>query len=128
MAWTRWITLWRVLAVLAIALIWIGSLWPAHELRHLDMSWFNDKTGHFLGYLTVALLLALGWRQSPPWLLWLIATLSGGLAELAQGYLTSSRSMEWLDLLANGGGALVGIILGVGWCRLVAPLRRGVEN
>ena len=85
MSWTRWITFWRVLAVLAIALIWIGSLWPANELRQFDVSWFNDKVGHWLGYLTVALLLALGWRQSPPWLLWLIATLSGALAELAQG-------------------------------------------
>ncbi|MCK5875076.1 MAG: VanZ family protein [Alcanivoracaceae bacterium] len=128
MAWTRWITLWRVLAVLAIALIWIGSLWPADELRQFDMSWFNDKIGHFLGYLTVALLLALGWRQSPPWLLWLIATLSGALAELAQGYLTATRSMEWLDLMANGGGALIGIIIGVSWCRLVAPSESGVEN
>lgn len=129
MAWTRWITLWRVLAVLAITLIWIGSLWPAHELRQFDMSWFNDKIGHFLGYLTVALLLALGWRQSPPWLLWLIATLSGALAELAQGYLTSTRSMEWLDLAANGSGALIGIIIGASWCRLVMSIEEaGAEN
>ena len=128
MVWTRWITLWRVLAVLAIALIWIGSLWPAHELRQFDMSWFNDKIGHFLGYLTVALLLALGWRQSPPWLLWLIATLSGALAELAQGYLTATRSMEWLDLAANGGGALIGIFAGVSWCRLTSSSEAGAEN
>lgn len=128
MAWRRWITLWRVLAVLAIALIWIGSLWPANELPHLNLSWFNDKVGHFLGYLTVALLLALGWRQSPPWLLWLIATLSGGLAELAQGYLTSSRAMEWLDLMANAGGALIGIIIGVSWCRLMAAPEYRAEN
>ena len=125
MAWKRWITLWRMLAVFAIALIWIGSLWPASDLRQFDLSWFNDKVGHFLGYFTVALLLALGWRQSPPWLLWLIATLSGGLAELAQGYLTASRAMEWLDLAANGGGALVGIVVGVSWCRLVAPSQAG---
>ena len=110
MAWKRWITLWRMLAVFAIALIWIGSLWPVSELRQFDLSWFNDKVGHFLGYFTVALLLALGWRQSPPWLLWLIATLSGGLAEL--------------DLAANGGGALIGIVVGVSWCRLVAPSGR----
>jgi VanZ family protein len=61
-------------------------------------------------------------------LLWLIATLSGALAELAQGYLTATRSMEWLDLMANGGGALIGIIIGVSWCRLVAPSESGVEN
>jgi VanZ family protein len=125
---THWRTLWRLLAVLAIVLIWIGSLWPADELRQFDMPWFNDKVGHFLGYLTVALLLALGWRQSPPWLLWLIATLSGGLAELAQGYLTATRSMDWLDLAANAGGALIGIIIGAGWCRLVMPADGGAEN
>ena len=114
----RWITLWRVLAVVAIALIWIGSLWPADELRQLDLPRFNDKLGHFIGYLTVAMLLALGWRQAPLWLLWLVATVSGGLAELAQGMLTTTRSMEWLDLLANVSGALAGVVLGAALCRM----------
>ena len=120
----RWITVWRVLAVLAIALIWIGSLWPADELRLLDLPRINDKLGHFVGYLTVALLLTLGWRQTPAWLLWLVATVSGALAELAQGLFTSSRSMEWLDLLANTGGALAGVLLGIGLCRMSASLAR----
>lgn len=114
----RWITVWRVLAVMAIALIWVGSLWPADELRQLSLPHLNDKLGHFIGYLTVALLLALGWRQTPVWLLWLVATVSGGLAELAQGMLTTSRSMEWLDLLANSVGALVGVLLGIGLSRM----------
>lgn len=116
----RWITLWRVLAVVAIALIWVGSLWPADELRQLDLHRFNDKLGHFIGYLTVAMLLTLGWRQTPVWLLWLVATVSGGLAELAQGMLTTTRAMEWLDLLANSGGALAGVLLGFGLSRMAA--------
>lgn len=116
----RWITLWRVLAVVAIALIWVGSLWPADELRQLDLPRFNDKLGHFIGYLTVAMLLTLGWRQTPVWLLWLVATVSGGLAELAQGMLTTTRAMEWLDLLANSGGALAGVLLGFGLSRMAA--------
>jgi VanZ family protein len=114
MALLRWITLWRVLAVLAIALIWIGSLWPADELRAMDLPRINDKLGHFLAYMMIALLLALGWRKAPLWLPWLIATVSGGLAELAQGYMTATRSMELLDLVANTLGALAGVILFAG--------------
>jgi VanZ family protein len=112
MALLRWITLWRVLAVLVIALIWVGSLWPADELRAMDLPRINDKVGHFLGYFSAALLLALGWRQTPLWALWLVATVSGGLAELAQGFLTTTRGMEWLDFVANGAGATVGVLLG----------------
>lgn len=116
---TVWTTLWRVLAVLAIVLIWVGSLWPADSLRVLDLPYFNDKAVHFSGYLAVALLLGLGWRQTSMWILWLVATVSGGLAELAQALLTATRSMEWLDFVANGAGALVGVLLGAGLYRLL---------
>ena len=112
MALLRMVTLWRALAVLAIALIWVGSLWPADELRALDLPRLNDKLGHFLGYATVALLLTLGWRTAPRWGLWLVAALSGGAAELAQGLMATQRTMEWLDMVANGAGALVGVLLG----------------
>jgi len=113
-----WTNLWRVLAVLAIVLIWAGSLWPADSLRDLDLPYFNDKVAHFSGYFVVAVLLKLGWRRAPLWLLWLVATVSGGLAELAQALLTTTRAMEWLDFVANGCGALVGLLLTAGLYRV----------
>lgn len=121
---TVWTNLWRALAVLAIVLIWVGSLWPADSLRELDLPYFNDKVVHFSGYLAVAVLLRLGWRQAPMWLLWLVATVSGGLAELAQNVLTTTRSMEWLDFVANGSGALVGLLLAA-WLYRVLNLVTG---
>lgn|SRR5690554_6579955 len=123
MALLRLVTLWRVLAVLAIVLVWVGSLWPADELRDMDLPQLNDKVAHLLGYGVVALLLTLGWRTAPRWNLWLVATLCGGAAELAQGLLTTQRTMEWLDVVANMAGALIGVLLGALCCRLNrAPL------
>ncbi|MGL5949396.1 MAG: hypothetical protein ACRCYV_10295 [Aeromonas sp.] len=69
----------------------------------------SDKTHHFIAY--AALALPLGLRRPRRW--WLLA---GGLAaasgaiELIQPYV--NRYGEWLDLLANCSGLLIGLALG----------------
>jgi VanZ family protein len=38
----------------------------------------------------------------------------GGLMELAQLYLTTCRSGEWLDVLANSTGVVLATLIGIG--------------
>lgn len=107
-----WITLWRTLAVMAIGVIWAGSLWPADELRGLARSGIDHRHVHLVGYCLVALFLSLGWRQTPLWVIWLISAGLGVLAELAQEFLTASRGLDVADIVLNGQGALAGIVIG----------------
>ena len=99
-----WLGLWGV----AIAIVIIGSLLPAFVLPMAPSG--GDKLEHLVGYG----LLAVGAVQ-------LFATRAallragGGLVllgvalEIAQGTLTSSRSMDPLDALANTLGVLAGL-------------------
>lgn len=105
-----WLWFWRIMAILAMLVIGVLSLLPPSELQALPK--IHDKLGHFIAYLTIALLMSFGWRRAPLWSLWLIASGFGVAAELGQGYLTSARAMEWWDAVANGAGALVGVALG----------------
>ncbi len=68
-----------------------------------------DKIIHGFSYALLAILAACIFEQKNAKLaalLWLV--LLSGLIELAQGYLTSTRSMELADLMAN----CVGITMG----------------
>lgn len=91
--------------------LWILSLWPADDLARLGARYLNDKTGHFLSYLVLAWLLCRGWPQWPAWLCWVLAFVTGMAIEVAQIWMPT-RDFEWLDLVANGTGALLGVTLG----------------
>ena len=77
----------------------------------------EDKVGHFVGYLSLSVLMGLAFweklRRLPDrWkgvlLIVLASTLYGGMIEVAQATLTDYRSGEWGDVLANGVGAAAG--------------------
>lgn len=104
----RVLLLWRLLAILSVILIWAGSLLPAEDIARVGSA-LEDKLLHFLGYLLVALLIAQGWRQLSWWTVWLLTFLIGAGAEVAQELLTRSRTFEWFDFVANGGGAIAGV-------------------
>lgn len=44
---------------------------------------------------------------------WLFPVLFGGIMELLQGYLTTTRSAEWSDFLMNSAGVTCGLLAGV---------------
>ena len=50
-------------------------------------------------------------------LLFLLPVALGGLLELAQAYLTTCRSGEWLDFVANTIGVCIGTAVGLLWKR-----------
>lgn len=104
--------LWRTLAVFFILALWILSLWPAEELSRLGARLFNDKLEHFIGYLLLAWVLRQGWPRQPLWLAWLVAFVCGAGIEFAQAF-SPSRHFSWWDMLANGAGALTGVLISV---------------
>lgn len=89
-----------------VILLVIGSLMPA---AHVPDTGLSDKLGHLLGYavLTLAGLLA---HPGRVWRVLLGVFALGVAIEVAQ-YFTPSRSFEWLDMLANGAGVLLGFAL-----------------
>ncbi|QZA78965.1 VanZ family protein [Deefgea tanakiae] len=90
--------------------IWIGSLMPMSGPSIEN----GDKIQHFIGYGVLALLAQLIWRQ--PSKVWLGAALMGITVEFAQA-LTPYRSFDTHDMIANGVGALGGVLLASAWLK-----------
>ncbi len=94
--------------------IFVGCLMPGKDLPKVDAP-FIDKWVHlvmFGGFTFLWLLAGSGIRASRL-LTWLIVGIAlGGLIEFLQGILPSlGRSCEFLDIVADGLGALLGIAL-----------------
>lgn len=90
---------------------------PHTPLEHVP---FIDKWTHLVmygGFCSVIWLeylrrhKTLCWRRLVIWAL-VAPVLMSGAVELAQAYCTANRSGEWLDLVANSLGVLVGNLLG----------------
>lgn len=98
--------LWAGLWSLGIAAVVVASLLPAPDLPNLHV---GDKAEHFTAYA----LLAAGAVQLYARLSWLsvcIALALLGIAlEFAQGALTTTRTMDAADALANSLGVLAGL-------------------
>ena len=101
-----WIAIW-VAMILAVI---IGSMMPARDVP-IDMAHVMDKVVHFLGYFVLS---AYGMnvfrklRHARYAVLFLV--LLGGVIEIAQGFLTHSRSADFHDFVVNGLGVLAGYL------------------
>lgn len=113
---------WQWLAALSIIVVWVASLLPLLGIGKLGIAQ-SDKILHFVAYLVIAFLLARGWPLRPAWKTWLIALACGGLAELGQHLLTQVRQAELLDMVANGAGAFVGVLVSRLTDRILSGLR-----
>lgn len=109
-----------VLAVIAL------SVMPFPEIKMAEDIPFVDKWVHFVMYGGVAFVIWIEMAQrekkksthkthmqSLVWGLFFPAIL-GGVLELIQEYLTTTRSGEWLDFLADSIGAVLGTLVGAG--------------
>lgn len=100
---------WRILALSCIISVWVLSLWPSvaqpFRFQHAD------KVSHLIAYAAIAFLLSRGWPGMAAVLVWMITMLCGGVAEVGQALFTTTRHPEWLDMLANGTGALLGLMI-----------------
>lgn len=115
---TKWIKSHPLPVALVIA-IWYLSLFTPPETP-LSRIRFIDKWTHLAMYGSLVLALWIeDWRtrrEAPSWrrtaCLYLAPVAMSGLIELAQAYCTTDRSGDWLDLVANAVGALLGAAAG----------------
>lgn len=105
-----------------IACIVLLSLLPIPDVKMAEDIPLVDKWTHMVmyGVLTLAVwfetlragVLLSAWRVG---LRFLLPVMMGGLLELAQAYLTTCRSGEWLDFVANTIGVCIGTAVGFAW-------------
>lgn len=83
-----------------------------------------DKIGHFGMYAVWAFLVFLAWKSNSNrsstrvmWYTFLLGTLTGVFLEYGQYIMTLGRSFEFLDMVANGIGALLGSLTGTFFSR-----------
>ena len=109
-----------VLLTVGIAVI---SLWEAPHLPPPVMS-LGDKVLHGLMYtvLAIAWMIPVSRRAPKRWPLYvyvcLAVTAYGALMEVLQRFCTLTRSGEWMDLLADFLGALLGVLIMILFLRL----------
>ena len=97
---------WYVFSAVALLSITGLSLMPLPELPEVPG---NDKTHHFIAYSLLMFPVAI---KQPKYWLFIAGFFVGwsGVIELLQPFV--NRFAEWLDLLANCGGILLGTVLG----------------
>ncbi len=119
----RYPWLWWGLGWLLIAAVIFGSLAPGGAVPDVSM---GDKTMHALSYCALTLWFSgLVSRGRPLLSVALLLFLLGLLLDLAQRAV-STRSFEFLDVMANGGGILLGLVVAhlllAGWCARIERL------
>lgn len=96
---------WLVLTLVLLVAITALSLWPVASLPDVPGT---DKTHHFIAYAALMFPVALSRHSYWPWVGVLLVTYSGAI-ELIQPYV--NRYGEWLDMAANTGGVICGVLL-----------------
>lgn len=121
MATLRFPRLWWSLGWLLVAAVCVSSLVPG---QMLPLQGYNDKVLHATTYCALMLWFSGLYIRSRS----LLAVagflfLLGLSLDIAQGVATSYRTFDLLDIAANGGGILVGLVLArlvfAGWCERI---------
>ena len=108
---------WRAALVLLLIVITWLALTPAPPPR-ADLGW--DKLNHLAAFATLAVVAVLG-RCGSGWRVGGGLLAYGGLIEVLQSF-TPTQVAEWPDLLADGVGIVLGLLLVAGGQRLAARL------
>lgn len=106
-------------SIIVALVIWVVCMIPIPETP-LDNVRFIDKWTHFAMYGTFTTVIWVEYALHHTSISWrrlliggaLLPALMGGAVELAQAYLTTYRSGEWLDALCNSLGVLLGVVIG----------------
>ena len=109
-----------VTLLLAVGIVLL-SLLPIPEIKLAEEVPLADKWTHMVMYGVLTLTIWVEYRRahqkSNAWRLLLFAFLApiamGGILELMQAYLTTCRSGEWLDFVANTIGVCIGSAVGI---------------
>ncbi len=96
---------WVFLSIAILIAITFLSLWPLQELPSVPGT---DKTHHFIAY--AALMFPVALRQAKFWKGYGVMIVGySGVIELVQPFV--NRYGEWLDMLANTCGVVIGICI-----------------
>jgi VanZ family protein len=109
---TRWIVFWWKTLLIVSLVTWL-SLTPGDSVPNIHWFAHQDKLVHLLMYFALSYTLRWDWSRHPLTYLglWAVVGAAGyGAAMEGLQYLTGYRSAEWLDLLANTTGALLGVL------------------
>lgn len=123
----KWIRRYKYSVLVALAIIILSTI-PIPEVKPLEDVPLIDKWVHFVMYASLSIAMWIDQKYahqplSPSFYLWMIVLPSclGGILELVQAYLTTCRSGEWLDVIADTIGAVIGtvgcFIIGLIWNR-----------
>ena len=105
----------RLTTYLPALLVTVGvAILSLTESTYMPSVSLNDKVAHGLMYTLLAVLWMIPVRR-PVWVC-LGVTAYGTLLELLQHYCTLTRSGEWLDVLADFLGVLIGVLC-VAWLK-----------
>jgi len=107
-------------SVLCITLIWILSLTPFFPETPFDNVEFIDKWTHLVMYGGTCIVIWIEYLRKHTVIhkgklflfTWLAPILMSGILELLQEYCTTTRSGEWLDLVANSTGVTLAAVAG----------------
>ena len=101
------LNIWMIIAWFALIAVTILSLIPLPELPKVPGT---DKTHHFIAYGSIAFFMAI--RPTKRLSIYLIAVIIwSGLIELIQPFV--NRYGEWMDLLANSIGLVIGYLTAI---------------
>ncbi len=112
---------WAGITLIIMTAITALSLWPMEKLPLVPGT---DKTHHFIAYGALMFPAALR-KPDKLILLCLLFIAYGGLIELLQPYV--NRYGEWLDMAANTGGVVCGLII-AGLINKVFPINFNRSN
>ena len=123
----KWIRRYKYSVLVALAIIILSTI-PLPEVKPLECVPLIDKWVHIVMYASLSIAMWIDQKNahqplSPSFYLWMIVLPSclGGILELVQAYLTTCRSGEWLDVIADTIGAVIGtvgcFIIGLIWNR-----------
>ena len=111
-------------SLLCIALVWYLSIWfmPPEDMELPSIN-FLDKWTHFVMYGGTCSVIWVEYLRCHRRLnatklflcAWLAPSLMGGVIELVQAYLTTNRSGEWLDFLADAVGCTLAVAVGLAY-------------
>lgn len=118
----KWIRRYKY-SVLVALVITILSTIPIPEVKPLEGVPLIDKWVHFVMYASMSIAMWIDQRNChQPLLLsfylWMLILPSclGGIMELVQAYLTTCRSGEWLDVIAD----VIGAVIGTAGCFIIS--------
>lgn len=100
--------LWLAVGWFLIIAVVYGSLMP--QVPSVGV-YVSDKVQHSTAYFALTLWFTGLYQRRSHWILALVFLVMGALLELLQALLTTTRAMDYHDLIANSGGIAAGLLV-----------------